>query len=48
MRVLWEDWEQQIQIDISKLVHAYNLAGGGCSTFFASILELNINLQILS
>lgn len=39
--------EQQIQIDISKLVHAYNLAGGGCSTFFDSILELNINLQIL-
>jgi hypothetical protein len=39
--------EQQLEIDISKLVHAYNLAGGERSTFFNSILELNINLQIL-
>ena len=39
--------KQQLEVDISKLVHAYNLAGGGISTFFSSILELNINLQIL-
>lgn len=39
--------EQQLAIDISKLVHAYNLVGGGSSTFFNSILELNIYLQIL-
>lgn len=39
--------EQQLEIDISKLVHAYNLAGGGSGTFFNSILELNINLKIL-
>ena len=39
--------EQQLEVDISKLVHAYNLAGGGSSTFFDSILELNINIQIL-
>ena len=28
-------------------MHEYNLVGGGYSTFFDSILELNINLQIL-
>ena len=38
---------QSLQIDISKLVGAYNLAGGGASSFFSSVLELTKNLQIL-
>ena len=39
--------EQALELDISKLVKAYNLVGGCISTFFSAILELNINLQIL-
>lgn len=39
--------KQSLQIDISKLVRAYNLAGGSVSSFFSTILELTINLQIL-
>ena len=37
----------KIQRDISLLVHAYNICGGGFSTFFSNILRININLRFL-
>ena len=36
-----------IQVDIAYLVNAYNILGGGRSTFFSQILSLNDNLQLL-
>ena len=36
-----------LKIDISYLVNAYNIVGGGLSTFFSNILELNKNIHIL-
>ena len=37
----------KMQTDISLLVHAYNICGGGVSTFFSNILRININLRFL-
>ena len=39
--------KNKIQIDISLLVHAYNICGGGFSTFFTNVLRININLLYL-
>ena len=36
-----------IQVDISYLANAYNIIGGGTSTFFSQILSLNDNLELL-
>ena len=39
--------KNSLKIDIAKLVNAFNIAGGGISTFFYNILSLNVNLHIL-
>ena len=36
-----------IQVDIAYLANAYNIIGGGTSSFFSQILSLNDNLELL-
>ena len=39
--------KNSLKLDIAKLVNAYNIAGGGISTFFYNILSLNVKLKNL-
>lgn len=39
--------KNSLKYDISKIVNAYNIVGGGTSTFFSHILLLNDKLQFL-
>ena len=39
--------KNSLKLDIAKLVNAYNVAGGGISTFFYNILSLNVKLKNL-
>ena len=39
--------KNNLKMDISYLINAFNVAGGGFSTFFSNILSLNYNLKVL-
>ena len=36
-----------LKLDIAKLINAYNIVGGGASTFLSQILLLNVKLKVL-